>query len=187
MKTRFSFKNHLSHYFFVYALLIVASTLVCSFSINLKTKPKSYEQFSFFSEVNFVNEGNFKQKLSSVVPEDLEINLYSTSKNDKAFNYYFSAYGLNSDICLLSKSLLEQFTSIQFLNLKGTAWEKTDNYIFGEYSIGIKCQEGLKQYFTFADDDYYLLVMKNSVHLKGLNNSGLTDQVNRVLEYITAL
>lgn len=189
MKTRFSFKNHLVSTFFIYLAAIAVTIFVCSYSILLKTKPKDYQRFSIFSEVEFVNEGVFKDKfLKEVVPEDLVVDLYCTSKNDKSFNTMFSAYGLNSDICVLSKTTLASFNDIQFLNLKNTIWDKEDNYIFGEYSVGVLChkneEEQLKEFFAFGNDDYYLFVLRNSVHIKGLSNDGKTDQVNRVLEFL---
>ena len=189
MKTRFSLKNHLANSLFVYIAAIAITVFICSYSILLKTKPKDYQRFSIFSEVQYVNEGAFKDKLlKEVIPEDLIVDLYHTDRNDNTFGTMFSAYGLNSDICLLSKTTLSTFKDMQFLNLKNTSWDKEDNYVFEDYSVGILChknnEEQLNEYFTFGNDDYYLLVLRNSVHLKELTNNGKTNQVNCVLEYL---
>ena len=192
MKTRFSFKNHLPRFFFVYIGAIAVTSIVCSYAVLLKTRPKDYETFSFFSEVNFVKEGAFKDQMLKELPEDLLINLYTIETKDDVFNSYFSAYGLNSDICVLSKTTLDKFKTIKFLDLRNTAWDLPDNYLFSsEYSIGVKCHskgsDKLNSVFTFDDDDYYFTVIRDSVHLKGLANNSKTDQVNRVLEYLMGL
>ena len=190
MKTRFSFKNHLSHTFFIYIAAIAVTSLGCSYGIMLKTNPKDFEKFSIFTEASFINETSFRNQMNDVLPEDKIINLYYADVNDRSYSTYFSSFGLNSDICLLSKATLDKFESIQFLNLKDTKWDLTENYYFETYSIGVKChsKDGteLNSYFTFGADDYYLLILKNSVHLKGIT-SGKTDQTNRVLEYLLSL
>ena len=189
MKTRFSVKNHISQAFLLYIGAVGLTVLACSYSVMLKTRPKDYERFSFFLEGDYVSEGIFKEKMMKVLPEDLVIDLYNIESSDRTFNSYFSACGLNSDICLLSKTTLDKFKTIEFLNLKETVWDKEDNYIFHDYSIGVKAHskdgEELKDFFTFESDDYYLLVLKSSVHLKGIAKKGRTNQVNRVLEYLT--
>ena len=188
MKTRFSLKNHLSHSFLIYIGAIGLTIFTCSYSILLKTRPKDYQRFSFFIEGEYVKSGLFKEKMLTTLPEDLVVDLYNIEASDRLFNLYFSSYGLNSDICLLSKTTLDTFKTIEFLNLKNTSWDKEDNYIFSDYSIGVKCHskdgEELNDLFTFNNDDYYLLVLKNSVHTKGLSDKGKTDQVNRILEYL---
>ena len=190
MKTRFSVKNHLSHAFLLYIGAVGLTVLACSYAVMLKTRPKAYERFSFFLEGEYVNSGLFQEEMLKVLPEDLVVDLYSMESSDRTFNTYFSAYGLKSDICLLSKTTLDKFKTIEFLNMKDTAWDLPDNYIFHDtYSIGVhahtKDGEELNNYFTFESDDYYLLVLRTSVHLKGLAKGGQTDQVNRVLEYLT--
>ena len=55
---------------------MVLIPLVCSYIIFLKNKPKAAQRFSIFSEVTYVDDGLFKQKLFEVLPEDLEIDLY---------------------------------------------------------------------------------------------------------------
>ncbi len=190
MKTKFSFKNHISNTFFIYIAAVAITVLGCCYGIMLKTNPKDYEKFSIFTEVNFINEVEFRNRMSGLLPEDKIINLYFSDVNDQSYNVYFSSYGLTSDICLLSKTTLDKFESIQFLNLKNTKWDLSNNYYFETYSIGVKCHskdnEELKDYFAFNNDDYYLLVLKSSVHLDGIA-SGKTNQVDRVLEYITSL
>ena len=190
MKTRFSFKNHISRFFFVYIAAIAGTSVLCSYTVLLKTRPKDYERFAIFSEVSYVKEGAFKDELFKTIPEDLQINLYTIETKDDLFNTYFSAYGLNSDICVLSKTTLEKFKTIEFLDLRNTSWDLPDNYIYNNnYSIGIKCHakesEELNSVFAFGNDDYYFVILRNSVHLRGLVNNSKTDQVNRVLEYLT--
>ena len=189
MKTRFSIRNHLSHTFLIYIAAIGATVLACSYSIMLKTRPKDIERFSFFLEGEYVKQGYYQEQMMKVLPEDLVVDLYNIEGDDKSFNSYFSSYGLNSDICLLSKTTLDKFATVKFLDLKDTIWDKEDNYIFKDYSIGVKCHskdgEELNDFFTFGEDDYYLLVLKSSVHTKGLAKSGKTNQVNRVLEFLT--
>lgn len=190
MKIKFPFKNHFSRYLFVYLAAFIATPLVCSYSIQIKNRPKDYERFTFFSDVTLKESGVFKDQLFKVLPEDLEIELYDIDASDNIFNTYLSAYGYNSDICLLSETTISKFTSIPFLDLKDTTWNKDDNYVFQSYSIGVLCHnkdgEELKNVFNFKDDNYYLFVVNTSVHLKGLKSGGLTDQVNRVLEYLTS-
>lgn len=189
MKTRFSFKNHFSSTFFIYIAAIVVTSIVCSYSVLLKTRPKDYETFSFFSEINFVQEGVFKDQMLRELPEDILINIYTIETKEDVFNTYFSAYGLNSDICILSKTTLDKFQTIQFLDLRNTIWDLPDNYHFSEeYSIGVRCHpkgsDKLNNVLSFGDDDYYFVVIRNSVHLNGLVNNSKTDQVNRVLKYL---
>lgn len=186
MKIRFSFKNHLSHSFFFYLIALVAVPLVCSYSIQIKTRPKDYERFSFFSEATLINENSLNNQLLEVLPEDLLIELYDMDRSDRTFKTYLSSYGLNSDICLLSETTLAEFETIPFLDLKETVWESEDNYVISNLSVGVLInKETLSSLFNFKNEKYYLCVIKTSVHLKGLKQDGQTDQVNRVLEYLT--
>ena len=160
--------------------------LVCSYAIQLKTRPKDYERFSFFSEATLVNEAKINNQFSKVLPEDLVIEFYDMDRNDRTFKTYLSSHGLNSDICLLSETTLSEFKTIPFLNLKDTTWDSVDNYVISELSVGIPAsKEKLASLFNFNEDNYYLCVIKESVHLKGLKKGGQTNQVNRVLEYLT--
>ena len=181
MKIRYNLKSHLSHTFIYYLVSLVLIPLVCSYIIFLKNKPKAAQRFSIFSEVTYVDDGLFKQKLFEVLPEDLEIDLYDMNRNDNLFNTYFSSYGLNSDICLLSKTTLDRFETIDFVDLTNSKWNKDNNYQFKDYSIGVLYEDNT--YFNFSD--YYLLALKNSVHLKGIMEDSKTDQVNRVWEFLT--
>ena len=186
MKARFSFKNHLSHSFLIYIVSFLAVLLVCSYAIQLKTRPKDYERFSFFSEATLVSENKINNQFSKVLPEDLLIEFYDMDRNDKTFKTYLSSHGLNSDICLLSETTLSEFKTIPFLDLKETTWDSSDNYVISDYSVGIPTnKERLADLFNFNEDNYYLCVIKTSVHLKGLKKNGQTDQVNRILEYLT--
>lgn len=186
MKTRFSLKNHLSHSFLLYIVSFLVVLLICSYAIQIKTRPKDYEKFSFFSEATLVDDSKFNNQLSKVLPEDLVIDLYDMDRNDKTFKSYLSAHGLNSDICLLSEATIAEFKTIPFLDLKETVWDSVDNYILSDLSVGIPAnKEKLTDIFNFNEENYYLCVIKSSVHLKGLKKGGQTDQVNRVLEYLT--
>lgn len=185
MVIKYSFKNRVSHMFIFYIIAIILIPIFCSYLIMLKTRPKDIERFSFFSELNYVDDGLFKQQLFDVLNEDLEINIYDMNKNDRLFNSYFSSYGLNSDICLLSKSTLDSFTSIDFVDLTGTKWDNDTNYRFNEYSVGIFYNDDSRFNIIDKEEKYYLLALKSSVHLKGILNESKTDQVNRVLEYLT--
>ena len=186
MKTRFSLKNHLSHSFLLYIVSFLVVLLICSYAIQIKTRPKDHEKFSFFSEATLVDGSKFNNQLSKVLPEDLVIDLYDMDRNDRTFKSYLSAHGLNSDICLLSETTIAEFKTIPFLDLKETVWDSVDNYILSDLSVGIPAnKEKLADIFNFNEENYYLCVIKSSVHLKGLKKGGQTDQVNRVLEYLT--
>ena len=137
MKIKYSVKNHISRSFIYYILAVIIVPLLCSYLIIIKNKPKATQRFSIFSEISYVDDGLFRQTLFDVLPEDLEINLYDMDRNDNLFNTYFSSYGLNSDICLLSKTTLDKFETIDFMDLTNTKWDLNDNYHFEDYSIGI--------------------------------------------------
>lgn len=188
MKIKFPFKNHISHGFFAYLAIIILVPLLCSYSIHLKTRPKDYERFTFFSEALFVNDGEFKDLMFEVIPEDLLIDLYEMERSDRLFNTYLSSYGFSSDICLLSETTLSNFKTIPFLDLSGTSLEKENNYVIDGHEIGVlyhtKEDEKPDDLFTFAEDNYYLCIIKDSVHLLGLGQEGKTNQVSRVMEYL---
>ena len=189
MNVKFSFKQHIAQKFFVYLVPLVVIPIICTYSIHLKTRPKDIERFSLFTEIEYKDEGKLQEELFSVVPEDLQIDLYSMERKDNLFKTYLSSYGMSSDICLLSKTTLNEFASISFVNLKNTKWDRKDNFYFNENSIGIlyhkKGEETPDAYFDFskADDDYYWVVLNTSVHLNGLVENSKTDQVNRILEH----
>ena len=191
MKISYSFKNHFVNRFYVYVGILLLVPLICSYSIYQKTNPKDVERFSVFSDVELKDEGVFKDYLFSELKEDLVIDTYEMKRTDSLFNTYFSSYGLNSDICILSKETMDRFETIYFLNLKGTNFDKASNYYYEEYSLGVLCHEKgsttLNEYFDFAslDDDYYIAVNKKSVHLKELTNSGKTNQIARILTKLT--
>ena len=189
MNVKFSFKQHIAQKFFVYLIPLVVIPIICTYSIHIKTRPKDIERFSLFTEIEYKDEGKLQEELFSVVPEDLQIDLYSMERKDNLFKTYLSSYGMSSDICLLSKTTLNEFTSISFVNLKNTKWDRKDNFYFNENSIGIlyhkKGEETPDAYFDFskADDDYYWVVLNTGVHLNGLVENSKTDQVNRILEH----
>lgn len=191
MKIKYSFKNHLVNRFYVYLGALVLVPLICSYSIHLKTRPKDVERFSVFVDAEFIDDGAFKDLLFTELKEDLVIDTYDVSRNDSVFNTYFSTYGLNSDICILSKETLDKFATIHFLDLKNTTFDKVSNYCFNDYSIGVLCHEKgsdtLNEYFDFGsfDDDYYIVASKDSVHIKEISNSGKTNQIARVLRLLT--
>ena len=191
MKIKYSFKNHLSNRFYLYIGAIILVPFLCSYSILLKTRPKDVERFSVFCDVELKDEGLFKDYLFSELQEDLVIDTYEMSRKDNLFNTYFSSYGLNSDICILSKESMDRFETVYFLDLKGSEFESQTNYCFKESNIGVLCHEKgstkLNEYFDFAnlDDDYYITVSKKSVHLKELTNNGKTNQIARVLRLLT--
>ena len=185
MKIRYNLKNHISRTIIYYLVALVIIPLICSYVIFVKNKPKDTKRFSIFSEVTYVDDGLFKQKLFDILPEDLEIDLYDMNRNDNLFNTYFSSYGLNSDICLLSKTTLDKFETIDFVDLTTTKWDKESNYHFKDYSIGILYENNTIFNIPESGETYYLLTLKNSVHLKGIREDSKTDQVNRVLEFLT--
>ncbi len=186
MKIKYSLKEHFVRTIIFYLLALAIIPLLCSYSILLKTKPKATQRFAFFSELNYVDESSFKRKLFDVLPEDLQIDTYMSSPSDSLFTTSLSSYGLNSDICLLSKTTLDKLTSIEFLDLTNTTWDKESNYHFKDYSIGVLYKDNTQFIFPESDEQYYLLALRKSVHLNGLVDSGKTDQVNRVLEYLTS-
>ena len=189
MNIKFSFKQHIAQKFFVYLVPLVVIPIICTYSIHLKTRPKDFERFTIFTELEYKDEGKLEEELFGVLIEDLQIDLYSMEKKDNLFDTYLSSYGMSSDICLLSKATLNEFKENKFVNLKNTKWDKQDNFYFNENSVGVlyhkKGDETPNTYFDFtkADDDYYWVVLKTSVHLNGLIENSKTDQANRVLEY----
>lgn len=189
MNIKFSFKQHIAQKFFVYLVPLVVIPIICTYSIHLKTRPKDFERFTIFTELEYQDEGKLEEELFGVLPEDLQIDLYSMEKKDNLFDTYLSSYGMSSDICLLSKTTLSEFKENKFVNLKNTKWDKQDNFYFSENSVGVlyhkKGDETPNTYFDFskADDDYYWVVLKTSVHLNGLIENSNTDQANRVLEF----
>lgn len=189
MKLNFSFKQHIAQKFFVYLVPLVVIPVICTYSIHLKTRPKAIERFSIFTEVEYKDEGLLQEDLFKVVPEDLQIDLYSMERNDRLFNTYLSTYGHSSDMCLLSKTTLSEYKSVDFIDLTGTKWDTPDNYHFNDYSIGIPYHKNGEatdnNYFDFESttDDYYWVIMNTSVHLNGLKEESKTDQVVRILEH----
>ena len=191
MKIKYPFKNHLANSFFIYFGVLVVVPVLCTYAVLQRIKPKDYERFSVFSDIEFANSGLFKDYLFTELKEDLVIDTYDMNRNENLFNSYFSSYGLNSDICILSKTTLDKFESVDFVNLNDTIYEQEDSYRFKDICIGVLCHQKestkLKEYFNFsiADDDYYITINKNSVHLKEITSSGLTDQVARVINLLT--
>ena len=189
MNVKFSFKQHIAQKFFVYLVPLVVVPIICTYSIHLKTRPKDVERLSLFAELEYKNEGKLEEELFNVLPEDLQIDLYSMERKDNLFKTYLSSYGLTSDICLLSKTTLSEFETNKFVNLKDTKWDREDNFYIKENSVGVlyhkKGDETPNTYFDFskADDDYYWVVLNTSVHLNGLTENSKTDQANRILEY----
>ena len=191
MKIKYPLKNHVFNRFYIYLAALIVIPIICTYSIFQKTKPKDYERFSIFADIEFKNDGAFKDYLFTELKEDLVIDIYESNRDDTLFNTYFSSYGLNSDICILSKKTLDKFESINFVDLTGTDFDNPDNYYFKEASIGVlyhqKDSTTGNEYINFpiAEDDYYITINKNSVHLKGITTTGLTDQVYRVINLLT--
>lgn len=184
----------MSNCFLIYIAAVIAIPIICSYAIILKNKPKDYEVFSFFSDIEISNDDAFNNVFKETLPEDLEFNIFSCNRTDKNFTTFVSAYGLTSDLVMLSKTTLDSLTQWDFLVLDDVnKWDLPTNYKFYDKSVAVlahvKNSEKLSRFFDFSnlDDDYYFAVGKNSVHTKLFTGVGKTDQVDRILEKLTSL
>ena len=86
MNIKFSFKQHIAQKFFVYLVPLVVIPIICTYSIHLKTRPKDFERFTIYTELEYKDEGKLEEELFGVLIEDLQIDLYSMEKKDNLFD-----------------------------------------------------------------------------------------------------
>lgn len=187
MKIKFDVKKHLLKDFPIYLLVIVSIPIITSYAIELKNKPKDYEIFTFVSGANLTN----KNTLSTLVRNTgqiKEINISAFTYNEYFFNTVQANFSI-ADIIILPKTyndkeVVDNNLLANFLPLVEDEFYNDTNYIVDGVHYGININK-LSEQFSFAKCDYYLYIMKNSVHVNHWNNSSKTDIVYTVLkEYL---
>lgn len=184
--TKVEFKTHINLNWKYYILGIIASFLLSLTAITIASYPTKKEKVAIFLTC-YKTEGNIKEYFDSIKPEYLEtIELNIKHKEDTYYGTVIKGYRKTADIMIIPESKINYIITKNCLVLSDDIMnelsDKTfDYYSFQDVKYGIKIyskdtNEGiLKDYVVFnkegSEEDYYLFININSMHLGELNNS----------------
>lgn len=190
MKYKYSFLNHLKNCAIFYILSILLVPPVFTYFVYLKNRAQKYEIFSLFVSADLKDKVGMKEFMKTYLPEDLEINCYSCDINDSTFATYYSAKGEISDVIILQESFIKQFDYVPYLEITSlTSFDLTDGFSKDEKIYGLICKSQechhLDEYINYSDENYYIFINKNSVHLNNIGpDTYLTNHVEKLLQGI---
>lgn len=190
MKYKFSFVDHLKKCVVFYILAALITPALFTYFVYLKNRAKKSEIFSVFVSANLKDKVGFKNTIKTLLPDTLEINTYSCDINDTVFGTYYLSKGEISDLLVLPESFVNEFEVPPYLEITSlTSFDLSDAYKKNDktYGLAVKNQNNtyLSDYIDYSDDDYYVFVNKNSVHLNNIGpDKYQTNQVEIVLSGI---
>lgn len=190
MNYKYPFLTHFKKcaIFYVSATLLVPPAF--TYFVYLKNRAKKYEIFSLFVSADLKDKVGIKEFLKAYLPEDLEINCYSCDIKDSTFATYYSAKGEISDIVILQESFISQFDYVPYLEITSlTSFDLSGGYSRNEKIYGFVStneeRSYLEEYINYSDENYYIFINKNSVHLNNIGpDTYSTNQVEKVLKGI---
>lgn len=187
MKIRYPLKSHVAHNIFIYIITIVFIPFIVFLSFSFKNKPKAKEKFSIFVEAE-VDKKKLKSHLEELLPEDLVINVYTVTRDERSFSSLYSAYSSNSDLIIVTESFAKTFELTPYVRLEETIYHSENNLSLYEREYGLPIKNNnidyYSDYITYGDDNYYLFMRETSVHTLDIIDKGQTNQIHRVLEDI---
>lgn len=204
-------------YNLIFIILIFGLSFAGFYLINYNIfKFKNYEKIDFFVEAFDYNDDSYLakykegivRKTSSSNTPILSSEIYCYSPLDTDYTNYFTKFGVNSDILILSsdslknleegKLLKEYFVPlseafISSLNLDSNKYYINDEEIFGlqVYSKDdseLNKNTNFDKLFMFDNSvyklDFYLLINKNSVNFSSLMENNITNNGVDALNYL---
>ena len=204
-------------YNLIFIILIFGLSFAGFYLINYNIfKFKNYEKIDFFVEAFDYNDDSYLakykegivRKTSSSNTPILSSEIYCYSPLDTDYTNYFTKFGVNSDILILSsdslknleegKLLKEYFVPlseafISSLNLDSNKYYINDEEIFGLQVYSKDDSEFNKntnfdKLFMFDNSvyklDFYLLINKNSVNFSSLMENNITNNGVDALNYL---
>lgn len=204
-------------YNLIFIILIFGLSFAVFYLINHNIfKFKNYEKIDFFVEAFDYNDDSYLakykegivRKTSSSNTPILSSEIYCYSPLDTDYTNYFTKFGVNSDILILSsdslknleegKLLKEYFVPlseafISSLNLDSNKYYINDEEIFGlqVYSKDdseLNKNTNFDKLFMFDNSvyklDFYLLINKNSVNFSSLMENNITNNGVDALNYL---
>lgn len=187
MKIKYPFKYYLRNYFIYYVIALVATPLICTYAVRVKTQPKDIQKYSIFIGADVKDQNGLKKYVNSVLVDDLEIRTYHAMENESIFGQLLSANGRMSDILILSKTKADSLTVSALVDLSNSISLPLDNAYEVEgkkYGINIKVNDNLlfNNYVNYLDDDYYIFINPESVHTLDILDNGKTNQTYTLLK-----
>ena len=204
--TKKEFSTHLSDRWYFYVLWALAVLIISSWSITFAASPKKREKVSIFLTAYDCNTEGLYNYLNDGRPEYLkkvELNYYSPT--NEYYSTFFQAYDQMADIIIIKGDYLDSvgyerylsFSITEISNLCPDSYElvSKDETYYG-VKIHKKGEEGgmLSEYITYTkttedevlDDDYYLFIRRESLHMGEYNNSkldGAISIIRKMLKY----
>lgn len=204
-------------YNLIFIILIFGLSFAGFYLINYNIfKFKNYEKIDFFVEAFDYNDDSYLAKYKEGIVRKtsfsntpiLSSEIYCYSPLDTDYTNYFTKFGVNSDILILSsdslknleegKLLKEYFVPlseafISSLNLDSNKYYINDEEIFGlqVYSKDdseLNKNTNFDKLFMFDNSvyklDFYLLINKNSVNFSSLMENNITNNGVDALNYL---
>ena len=201
--------NFFMYYGWLVIILSVLSFALSTVILSAINRIKANEKFSIFIAAYGIKEERNKKELLEYLKEDkvIEVNYYSYFKNELNIGDYFSAYGFNAEINILSeKELTDMDVGIKnmyipFDNVIKTALSLNEKYqgyeyesdvyaikLFDKddesYNMNFKYQEWIN--FTFdgqEKENYYLLLNKNAPTYGEYSKRNIADYALKGVKY----
>jgi hypothetical protein len=183
--------DHLSYSWFIYLLTAIIIVMFWYQAFNLYHQVKLDEKVTIYIAAKEVEPNNLESKLESkLLHEKLkDIVVLSDDYEEQDFYLKLNTKGLvKTDLLILPRSVIENINAVYlFIPLNSeylTDYIQVDEYYYLELSgikIAIKLNNLLDEFINDDNNDYYILINKNSVNAGSLNSSK-TDLALKVLK-----
>ena len=199
--TKSELKTHIQSKWKYYILSIFVAFVVSLIAITVSSSPTKKEKIAFFLTCYNAN-NNLSSYMESIKPDYLEIiELNIKHKDDTYYGTVLKGYRQSADFIIVPESKLDYIIIRDCLVLTDDIVGELTNKHYDYYSVddvnyGLKIyskdtNEGiLSGYITFeqedSDEDYYLFISINSLHMGKYNNSkydGAIKVLKEILNY----
>lgn len=162
------FLKNFSSQIYLYIAWIVLSTMFWGWIFNLVTDTVPAKKITVFIEAESVEETELSEKLEEELPEGIKM----AQVHSFSYAFFDSQNLLNADVFIVKASNVEQYSG-SFAPLPAELL--SDGFEFSEkdsVKYGIKVYDAatktgiLNQYAEFGDEDCYLFLGADSVHLE---------------------
>lgn len=211
MNSKRTFKNFFITRVPIFILLFILSFSLSFLAFNLRFALKEYEKIQVFS-TTYGLRYNYGEEMQSDLKSDgvLDVFLYDYHPETNNLYTYFTTHGAKSDFHLINLQTLEEMQDVvqdYYLELDEAVMGELDeslilgynfyNYENSRYGIALyqhfdseyNNKFTYEEAYAFCDnngegDSYYLLINKNSVNIKGYNESATTKNTFKALNWL---
>lgn len=184
MNVKYPAKKFIKNNLAIFIIALVAIPVASIYLIRFKTKPQDYEKYALFIGASAKNTKTLSSSLQSHFPNLLDFKTYSIAENDSLFASYYQGYASRSDIIILSKTRLDEFTNFTYFEDISHLDLASSEPIYKNIGIPLDKTNSciLNEHVNYLNDTYYLMIHNESVHLKGITDGGKTNYTYELLK-----